>query len=379
MSAPRHICYLTGTRADFGLMASTLRRLNADPRLALSVLVTGMHLAPEFGLTVREIEAEGFDLHGRVPCDMANADGGRMARNIGIMLGGFVEALERRRPDALLVLGDRGEMLAGALAAAHLGIPVVHLHGGERSGTVDEPVRHAISKLSHLHLTATSDARERLIRMGERADRITVVGAPGLDGLASMVVRNRADLCAQEGLVADRPLALLVFHPVLQESALAGEQMRLIAQTLLDTGHQVLALMPNADAGSAEVRSALQSFAVAGRFVVKTHLPRPEFVAWMAAADLMIGNSSSGIIEAASFGTPVINLGSRQHMRERNANVQDAPVEAAALLTALAAVPGRAVPPYVNVYGDGQAGPRIVDFLASVPLTPDLLDKCNAY
>ena len=161
--------------------------------------------------------------------------------------------------------------------------------------------------------------------------------------------------------------------------ATAANDAGLIAQTLLDTGHQVLALMPNADAGSAEVRSALQSFAVAGRFVVKTHLPRPEFVAWMAAADLMIGNSSSGIIEAASFGTPVINLGSRQHMRERNANVQDAPVEAAALLTALAAVPGRAVPPYVNVYGDGQAGPRIVDFLASVPLTPDLLDKCNAY
>ena len=379
MSAPRHLCYLTGTRADFGLMASTLRLLHADPRLALSVLVTGMHLAPEFGLTVREIEAEGFDIQGHVPCEMANADGGQMARNIGVMLQGFVDALQQRRPDALLVLGDRGEMLAGALAAAHLGIPVVHLHGGERSGTVDEPVRHAISKLSHLHLTATADARDRLIRMGERPERVTVVGAPGLDGLAALAVRSRAELCAQEGLDAGARLALLVFHPVLQEAQRAGEQMRLIAQTLVDTGHQVLALMPNADAGSAEVGSALKAFAAAGRFVIKTHLPRPEFVAWMAVADLMAGNSSSGIIEAASFGTPVINLGSRQNMRERNANVQDVAIEATALRAALAAVPARARPPHVNVYGDGLAGPRIVDYLASVALTPDLLDKCNAY
>ncbi|MGM9513404.1 UDP-N-acetylglucosamine 2-epimerase [Roseateles sp. DB2] len=379
MSAPRHLCYLTGTRADFGLMASTLRLLDADPRFALSVLVTGMHLAPEFGLTVREIEAEGFDIQGRVACEMAHADGGQMARNIGLMLQGFVDVLQQRRPEALLVLGDRGEMLAGALAAAHLGIPVVHLHGGERSGTVDEPVRHAISKLSHLHLTATADARDRLIRMGERPDRITVVGAPGLDGLTALANRGRAELCAQEGLDPAARLALLVFHPVLQEAALAGEQMRLIAQTLTDTGHAVLALMPNADAGSAEVRAALQAFATPGRFVVKTHLPRPEFVAWMAQADVMVGNSSSGIIEAASFGTPVINLGSRQNMRERNANVQDLPIEAAALRAALAGVPPRPAPPHVNVYGDGRTGPRIVDHLASVALTPDLMDKCNAY
>ena len=379
MSAPRHLCYLTGTRADFGLMASTLRLLHADPRFALSLLVTGMHLSPEFGLTVREIEAEGFDIQGRVACEMANADGGQMARNIGLMLQGFVDALQQRRPEALLVLGDRGEMLAGALAAAHLGIPVVHLHGGERSGTVDEPVRHAISKLSHLHLTATADARDRLIRMGERPDRITVVGAPGLDGLTALANRGRAELCAQEGLDPAARLALLVFHPVLQEAAQAGAQMRLIAQSLSDTGHAVLALMPNADAGSAEVRAALQSFAAPGRFIVKTHLPRPEFVAWMAQADVMVGNSSSGIIEAASFGTPVLNLGSRQNMRERNANVLDLPIEAGALLVALARVPARSAPPHLNVYGDGRTGPRIVDFLASVALTPELMDKCNAY
>ncbi|SFZ78877.1 UDP-N-acetylglucosamine 2-epimerase [Chitinimonas taiwanensis] len=375
----RHICYITGTRADFGLITSTLRLIQADPRFKLSIVVTGMHLAPEFGLTVREIEAEGFEILGHVPCEVANADGAQMARNIGVMLQGFTDLLLLNRPDIVLLLGDRGEMLAGALAGVHLGIPVVHIHGGERSGTVDEPVRHAISKLSHLHLTATAAARERLIRMGEQPELITVVGAPGLDGLDAFAGRSRDELCNQEGLDAARRLALLVFHPVLQEADCAGAQIRLIAQQLLDSDYQVLALMPNADSGSLDVRMALQEFADIGNFVIKTHLPRQEFVAWMAIVDLMIGNSSSGIIEAASFGTPVINLGTRQNMRERNSNVLDVPVEAGALRVALSSVPMRLASPYQNVYGDGKAGEKIVHYLAGVSLTQGLLNKCNAY
>lgn len=379
MSTSRHICYLTGTRADFGLMSSTLDLLHRHPGLKLSVLVTGMHLEPAFGLTVNEIEQRGFDIVARVPCAMEHADGGQMARNIGLMLQCFVDVLQQQRPDALLLLGDRGEMLAGALAAIHLGIPVVHLHGGERSGTVDESVRHAISKLAHIHLTSTEASRKRLIQMGERPELVTVVGAPGLDGLAEQVRGSRLQLCAREGLDAEGRLALLVFHPVLQEAAQAGEQMTVIVQTLLDEGYQVLALMPNADAGSADVRAALSAFEVPGRLVLKTHLPRPEFVAWMAAVDVMVGNSSSGIIEAASFGTPVINLGSRQNMRERNANVKDVPIQAEAMQEALTSLGPRTVPPYLNVYGDGKAGPRIADYLASVSLAPALLDKCNVY
>lgn len=379
MSAVRRLVYVTGTRADFGLMASTLRLLHADPRFSLSILITGMHLASEFGLTIREIEAEGFDIAARVPCEVVDADGARMARNIGVMLQGFVDALEHLRPDALLLLGDRGEMLAGALAGMHLGIPVVHLHGGERSGTVDEPVRHAISKLAHSHLTATTEARERLIRMGERPENVTVVGAPGLDGLTQLATRSRAELCAREGLDPSARLALLVFHPVLQEAAEAGSQMRLIAEQLVAADYSVMSLMPNADAGSTEVREALLSCATPGRFVVKTHLPRPDFVAWMAVVDVMVGNSSSGIIEAATFGTPVINVGSRQNMRERNANIRDVAVDAEELRQALEVVAPRQAPPYTNVYGDGRTGPRIVEYLATVPLTAALLDKCNAH
>jgi GDP/UDP-N,N'-diacetylbacillosamine 2-epimerase (hydrolysing) len=376
---PRHICYLSGTRADFGLMISTLRLINACPELSLSILVTGMHLSPQYGLTVKEIESENFRILARAPCDLMSTDGAQMARNIGVMLQEFVDVLQKEQPDVLMLLGDRGEMLAGALAASHLGIPVVHLHGGERSGTIDEPVRHAISKLAHLHLVATEDARNRLVRMGERSAHVRVVGAPGLDGLTNLIVNDRSQLCAIEGLNAKEKLALLIFHPVLQEACDAGNQMRTIAQGLCDANYQVLALMPNSDAGSQNVVQVLRGFESPGRFVVKKHLPRPYFVAWMACADVMVGNSSSGIIEAASFGTPVLNLGIRQNMRERNKNVYDVDVESNAFAIALRSVKGRSMPPYLNVYGDGNAGLRIVDMLVKFDFNGDLLNKSNAY
>ncbi len=375
----RRVCYLTGTRADFGLMVSTLRLIERHPALELSVLVTGMHLSEQYGMTLREIEAEGFDVLACVPCDMSVTTGAQMARNIGTMLTGFVDALERARPDLLLLLGDRGEMLAGTLAGVHLGIPVVHIHGGERSGTVDEPVRHAISKLAHWHLVATDEARDRLIRMGEHGTHIQVTGAPGLDGLTELASIPREALCRAEGLDPARAIALLVFHPVLHEAESAGTQVRVAAQAILDAGFQVLALMPNSDAGSQSVREVLAMMQKTDCFVVKTHLPRASFVSWMSCCDVMVGNSSSGIIEAASFGTPVINLGTRQNMRERNSNVMDVPVETVALMRALRQTALRKDISRPNRYGDGQAGPKIADFLALVDLSPSLLVKCNAF
>lgn len=374
----RRICYLTGTRADYGLMASTLRAIDADQRLQLQLIVTGMHLSHRYGSTVVEIEKDGFTIGARVPVELGDTSAAGMAMNLGHMLLGFVPALQVIRPDLLLLLGDRGEMLAGALAAIHLGIPVAHLHGGERSGTVDEPVRHAISKLTHLHLVATFDARDRLVRMGERGDRVHVVGAPGLDGLLDVTRLDRADLCREVGFDPALPIGLLVFHPVLQEAKEAANQMRAVIAAA--KGIQLLALMPNSDAGSEGVRRELTAAATAdGKVCVRTHLQRHEYIAWLAACDVLLGNSSSGIIEAASFGTPVVNIGSRQNMRERNLNITDVPVEIDAIRTALtgALAHGRFAP--TNVYGDGHAGPRIVDVLATTTLSSGLMAKCNAY
>jgi GDP/UDP-N,N'-diacetylbacillosamine 2-epimerase (hydrolysing) len=360
-------------------MVPTLHAIRRDPRLSLSLLVTGMHLSEVHGLTVREVEAEGFDIAARIPVDLSASTGAAMARATGVTLIGAVDALERLAPDMLLLLGDRGEMLAGALAAIHLGIPIVHLHGGERSGTVDEPVRHAISKLAHVHLVATSQSRDRLIRLGETGTQVHVTGAPGLDGLSALASESRAALCAGEGLDPARPVALLIYHPVLHEAGSAGQDIRHALDAAVAVGCQVLAMMPNADAGSLAVREVLQQRHVPGQMVVKTHLPRPRFASWMAACDVMIGNSSSGIIEAATFGTPVINIGSRQNLRERNDNVVDVAAEPAALQAAIASALRAGRQPCTNRYGDGQAARRIVNCLAAIERSDVLMAKSNAF
>lgn len=373
----RRICYLTGARADFGLMACTLRAIESDSRFDLQLLVTGMHLSDRYGGTIADIEAEGFSIASRIAVETEDSSGASMAINIGCMLKGFVPALQAIKPDVLLLLGDRGEILAGAIAGIHLGIPVAHLHGGERSGTVDEPVRHAISKLAHLHLVATNQARDRLIRMGERANTVHVVGAPGVDGLLGAPRPDRATLCAEIGFDPLLPIGLLVFHPVLQDADTAAFQMSEVLQAA--KGMQLLALMPNSDAGSDEVREVLNEAASLGLLELRTHLKRDEYIEWMACCDVLFGNSSSGIIEAASFGTPVVNIGNRQNMRERNSNIQDVPAEAAAISRALKAAILHGRYPAANVYGDGRAGQRIVDLLATIPLTSDLMSKCNVY
>lgn len=375
----RKVCYISGTRADFGLMRSTLLAIRDHADLDLSIIATGMHLSPLHGETIREIEAAGLTIRTRVPVPLTPATGATMARNIGVMTTAFTGAMEADRPDIVLLLGDRGEMLAGAVAGLHLNIPVAHIHGGERSGTVDEPVRHAISKLSHLHFTATEASRERLVRMGESPGNVHVTGAPGLDGLTERPRPDRAALAAAHGLDPARPFALMVYHPVLQEASTAAADTRILLDALARSGVQVLALMPNADAGSDGVREVLTRADGQRGLAVRTHLARPDFLDAMAAADLMVGNSSAGIIEAASFGTPVLNIGPRQNLRERNANVLDVDATPGRLLAAIGERLARGRFPGQNLYGDGRAGSRIVRLLATAPLDAALLQKVNGY
>jgi GDP/UDP-N,N'-diacetylbacillosamine 2-epimerase (hydrolysing) len=377
--AVRKICYVSGTRADFGLMRRTLAIARDSGALDVSVCVTGMHLSPLFGNTVREIEESGLRICARIPVALDEGSGAQMARATAQAMAGMVEAFEREQPDVVVALGDRGEMLAGAYAAVHLGIPVVRLHGGERSGTVDEPVRHAISKLAHYHFVATEQARERLIRMGERPEHVFVTGAPGLDDLAEGQRTPRADLCAQHGFDPARPVALVIFHPVLQEADAAGEQASELMEALASAGCQCLCFAPNSDAGGPAVRLVLERFADRKGVKLVTHLPRKDYIAWMAAADVMAGNSSSGIIEAASFGLPVVNIGSRQNARERSANVIDVEPRRDKIAAALRQALRDGRRSCRNIYGDGQAGPRIVHMLRTLPLDRALLQKTNAY
>ncbi|WP_083659465.1 UDP-N-acetylglucosamine 2-epimerase [Pseudomonas sp. PA1(2017)] len=374
----RRILYVTGTRADFGLMRSTLLMINAEAELELGILATGMHLDPQYGDTIREIESSGVSIVARIPVELRSDSGSAMAKAIGVEILGMVEAFERWRPDIVVLLGDRGEMLAGAIAALHLNVPIVHIHGGERSGTVDEPVRHAISKLAHYHFTATADARDRLIRMGEREENIFVTGAPGLDGLADIRAPRRDEMAAEFGFDALRPIALVIFHPVVQSADLAELQMQTLLEGIkLAVDLQALVLMPNADAGGEAIRAVLANPPLDVRVV--NHLRREDFCRWLAAADVMLGNSSSGIIEAASFHTPVVNVGDRQRGRERSDNVVDVEVDAPAIRDALNHTLASGRVTVKNVYGDGDAGKRITELLGRLPLSRDLLLKCNVY
>jgi GDP/UDP-N,N'-diacetylbacillosamine 2-epimerase (hydrolysing) len=378
-AAPRRVVYLSGTRADFGLMRATLQRIEATEGLALQVLVTGMHLSELHGNTVEEIRASGLPICGEVPLDMLTRSGVSMASGIAQCLAGVTRVLDHARPDLLLVLGDRGEMLAGAIAALHLDIPCVHLHGGERSGTVDEPVRHAISKLSSYHLVATEGSRQRLVAMGEPPDRIHWTGAPGLDGLAEAGAMPRDECLAALGFAPGSRFILALFHPVVQQAVQAGAQTVALLQALAGVGLPVLWLDPNADAGSVAVLEALAGAQLPGGSRRFTHLPRPMFAAALRHCEALAGNSSAGIIEAATFGTPVVNIGDRQRLRERNANVVDVPADAGAIGQAMRAALERGRGPCDNLWGDGHAAERIANLLARLPLGPLVLEKTNTY
>ena len=375
----RKVQYISGTRADFGLMRRALAAIAAHPALDLGLAVTGMHLSPRYGSTVADIDSDGLRIDCRLPVDLAETTGEAMARNLGTMVGGFASHFAHAKPDIVLLLGDRGEMLAGAIAALHLNIAIAHVHGGERSGTIDEPMRHAVSKLAHLHLTTIAEARERLIRMGERADCVTVVGAPGVEGLSSGVRRTKAELCREFGFDPARPVVLFVYHPVVQEAASAGQGAAMLLDLLAARDVQVVALKPNSDAGGDAIAWEIDKRGANPTLRVVTHFPRDAFVDWMAACDLMLGNTSAGIIEAASFGTPVVNVGSRQQLRARNANTTDVPLDRREVESAIdrALQVGRFA--CANIYEQPDTAAHIADVLAKADLGPALLDKVNSY
>ena len=373
----RKIVYLTGTRADFGLMKAALLQIAevAD----LSIAVTGMHLHPAFGNTVEDIRATGLNVCGEIPIDVTARSGEGMAVGIGDCIKGITLLLQQTSPDILLLLGDRGEMLAGAIAALHLGLVCVHIHGGERSGTVDELVRHAISKLSTFHFVATDQSRDRLVRMGELPDRIFVTGAPGLDNIVDSAEMSARDFQRALGMPEESAFVLAVFHPVVQQFSDAREQTCSVLDALRRTGLPVVWAEPNSDAGSQGILDALNSVSLPPGSRRVSHLQRDVFCNAMKRCAVLVGNSSAGIIEAASFGTPVVNIGNRQRLRERNANVTDVAPLADDVYEAIREALAHGKWPCDNRYGDGFSGNRMRDNLLGLPLQRAVLEKINTY
>jgi len=376
----RRVAYVTGTRADYGLFSEPLKRIREHPRLELSLIVTGMHLEPEFGSTIKEIEADAMPIAARVPSLTGGDTGADQARSVGNAVLGITNALVDNRPDVLIVLGDRAEMLAGAIAAAHLNIAVAHVHGGDLSGTVDDLVRNAITKLSHVHFAATEDAAERLRAMDEQPERIHVTGAPGLDYLSRFEPIALDQLARELDFDAKRPFVIFTQHPVTLEMEAAAEQMETSLQALAASEVQVVATYPNADAGGRAMIGVLERWKDREWLHVTPNLGRHRYASLLKHAAAVAGNSSSGIIEAPFFGVPVVNIGTRQLGRLRADNVLDAGYDReeirAALVCALTDESFIARARHTrNPYGDGHAGERIVEVLTSLEVGPELLSK----
>jgi GDP/UDP-N,N'-diacetylbacillosamine 2-epimerase (hydrolysing) len=313
----RRVLYLSGSRADYGPARRVLQAIKASDDLELGVLVTGMHLDPVHGSTWEEIAADGFSIAERVEGRVKGDSLATMAASVGLYLHEMSLALERLRPDILLVLGDRGEQLAGAMAAAFQNITVVHLCGGSLSGSIDDSVRHAITKFAHYHLPAFEEHARRIIQMGEMPERVRAVGLPGGD-IRPDVTHTREEICLDYGLPTDEPYLLVVQHAVTQSQGEAEAQIIETLEAVVASGYHALLANPNDDAGGRAILSRMQEYA---RQHARLHiLPPPRnrerYASVMAHAAAQIGNSSSGIVEAMSVSLPVINIGERQRGRE---------------------------------------------------------------
>lgn len=380
----RKICIITGTRADYGHLTPVMKAVAKTKGLDLQVVATGMHLMPEFGSTIKEIENDGFKVDAKVNASYKEDSGRAMAISVGKIVAGMSDAFSNLKPDVVIVLGDRGEMLAAAIAANYLNIPVAHLHGGEISGHIDGILRHAITKLAHLHFPATKGALERILRLGEEPWRVHVVGAPTLDKILNEKLPDEVVLRKKYGLDRNQPFALVAQHPVSTDIAIAGHQMSLTLDALESIGLRVLLLYPNADAGGRAMIKAIKQRENRSFLTTRKSIPHGDYLGLMKVASVLVGNSSSGIIEASSFGLPVVNIGSRQVGREKGANVLDVSPEKNAIKRsiekALFDMQFRdSVRRGNNIYGDGHASERIIRVLKNIRLENVIMTKRMTY
>jgi GDP/UDP-N,N'-diacetylbacillosamine 2-epimerase (hydrolysing) len=314
----RKICVITGSRAEYGLMRWVMQGIKDDPKLSLQVIATGMHLSPEFGLTYREIEKDGFQIDRKVEMLTSSDTPVGIAKSMGLGLIGFVDALNELRPDLIVVLGDRFEIFAAVASALVARIPVAHLHGGETTeGAFDEALRHSITKMSHLHFVAAKEYRQRVIQLGEQPERVFLVGGLGVDNIKRLNLLDRAELEASLDFKLGQKNLLITFHPVTLENSTAADQMdELFAalEELKDT--KLIFTMPNADTdGRVLIQMVEQFVAQHPNARAYSSLGQLRYLSCIAQVDGVVGNSSSGLAEVPSFKKGTINIGDRQRGR----------------------------------------------------------------
>lgn len=324
----RKICVFTGTRADYGLLADLMRLIRDGADTALQIIATNMHLSPEYGLTVREIEADGFTVDSRVEMLLSSDTPVGTVKSVGLAAIGYADALDRLRPDLIVILGDRYEMLPAAQAALIFGIPVAHLYGGDiTEGAYDDAIRHAITKMSHLHFTATDEAARRVVQMGEDPARVFCVGSIGIDNILRVPAMTRAEIEADLHFDLTDDYLLITFHPATMEALDAPAQTRALLDALDEAAphSRLLFTLPNSDTAGRQVAAIVRDYAAArpDRALAVASLGRRRYFSAVRHARAVVGNSSSGLTEVPAFGIPTLNIGRRQAGRTRGASVID--------------------------------------------------------
>jgi UDP-N-acetylglucosamine 2-epimerase (non-hydrolysing)/GDP/UDP-N,N'-diacetylbacillosamine 2-epimerase (hydrolysing) len=375
----RKVCVVTGSRADFGFLVCPMRRLQAHPRFELQTVVTGAHLCPSFGLTASEVEAEGFEIDARVDMLLGGDTPAAVAKSTGIGVIGFADALPRLRPDLVMLLGDRYETFAAATACLIQGIPIAHLAGGDATeGAVDEQLRHAITKMAHLHFVTNAEAARRVAQMGEDPARIFAVGSTGLDQIARIRPRAREHVFAEVGLRPRARNIVVAFHPATLDPTSAVDQLSTLLRALDALGPDVGIVVSgsNADAEGASLNRMLQAFADARHNVAfRLSFDHALFINLLRQVDAIVGNSSCGLYEAPTFEIPSVNIGDRQRGRVRAPSVIDCAPRRDAIVAAIEAAFAADCRGVINPYGDGHATERILAALEGIADYKALLVK----
>jgi len=376
----RRVVVVTFGRSDYSSGMPIMRALQQTAGLDLGVVVSGMHLSARFGRTVTFVEADGFPIVDRLELIAADDSAAASAVAVGEGTVRFARSLSRLVPDLLLLVVDRAELLAPAIAALELRIPVAHISGGDvTEGAIDNQVRHAVSKLSHLHFVALPEHAARLRQMGEEPWRITVSGDPALDLVETLPRLDRAAVAVALGVTLQRPVILLSHHPTTLGAADPAREIDALMNAVADFPGTFIATAPNSDHGYSAIEARLEQFASRPNVRLVTSLGQQLYFSLLAQADAMVGNSSSAIWEAPSFRLPAVDVGDRQKGRACTANVIHTPADTGAIRSAL----GRALTPdfrnglrqLQNPYGDGHSTARIVSVLSQVDLGPALLQK----
>jgi GDP/UDP-N,N'-diacetylbacillosamine 2-epimerase (hydrolysing) len=377
----KRICVVTGTRAEYGLLRWVMKGIKESSDLELLVIATGMHLSPEFGLTWREIEADGFEICRKIEMLTSSDTPVGIAKSMGLGMIGFADALAELRPDLILVLGDRFEIFSAVAAAMTARIPVAHIHGGEATeGLIDEAMRHSITKMSHLHFVAADEYRNRVIQLGEEPERVFLVGGLGIDSIKQIALLDRTALETSLGCSLGKKSLLVTFHPVTLENATAQVQMAELLAALSDLQEtQLIFTLPNADTDGRVLIQQIEEFVAShGNARAYSSLGQLRYLSSIAHVDGVVGNSSSGLLEVPSFRKGTVNIGDRQRGRLQAISVLNCAPERSAIRSALNHLYSSSFQASLaqvsNPYGDGGASDKIVEVIRDCDLN-NLLKK----